>query len=88
MNDNEYFLCEVVSTQKYEPNSACSRLTGAGWGGCIVALLSTDKVGSFLDGMKKDYYQDLTAAKTFSDSSAYLFPSQPGSGAKIYKVEE
>ena len=53
-----------------------------------MALLSTDKVGSFLDGMKKDYYQDLTAAKTFSDSSAYLFPSQPGSGAKIYKVEE
>lgn len=65
----------------------CSRLTGAGWGGCIVALLSTDKVGSFLDGMKEDYYQDLAAAKTFSNSSAYIFPSQPGSGAKVYQVK-
>ena len=64
-----------------------SRLTGAGWGGCIVALLSTDKVSDFLEGMKADYYQDLEAAKALSNSSAYIFPSQPGSGARIYRVE-
>ena len=52
-----------------------------------MALLSTDKVSAFLEGMKADYYQDLEAAKAFSNSSAYIFPSQPGSGARIYRVE-
>ena len=88
--DNLNIFCIKYRTEKYcilASNFIHSRLTGAGWGGCIVALLSSDKVGSFLDGMKKDYYQDLAAAKTDGNSSAYMFPSQPGSGAKIYQVE-
>ena len=52
-----------------------------------MALLSSDKVASFIEGMKQDYYQDLEAAKAFSNSSAYIFPSQPGAGAKVYKIE-
>lgn len=59
------------------------RLTGAGWGGCTVALVPEDKLESYVEGMKRDYFKDLEAAKGL-DEDAYIFPTQPGSGAAIY----
>ena len=60
-----------------------ARLTGAGWGGCIVALIPEDKTPSFIESMIQDYYEDCLPAKGLKPSS-YIFPTIPGQGAAIY----
>jgi galactokinase len=62
-----------------------ARLTGAGWGGCIVALVLTTEVDSFIRGLESDYYSNLSAAQG-KDRSEYLFPTKPGSGAEIFAI--
>jgi galactokinase len=58
-----------------------SRLTGAGWGGCAVSLVSRDALPSFLSAMKSGYYEPKGKA---SAVDVALFASAPGSGAAIY----
>ncbi len=62
-----------------------ARLTGAGWGGCIVALVPEANLAKFLNGLQKDYYDNLEAAKGKAQAE-YLFPTAPGDGANIYKM--
>ncbi|KAK9882323.1 hypothetical protein WA026_020441 [Henosepilachna vigintioctopunctata] len=38
------------------------RLTGAGWGGCTVALVAPDKVEEYLNALKVEFYADLNVA--------------------------
>lgn len=59
------------------------RLTGAGWGGCIVALVPQDRVEQYIDGIKSDYFSDLDAAAG-QDLQNFIFASQPGDGARIF----
>ena len=40
-----------------------ARVTGAGWGGCMIVLLHTDKVETFLDQFKQKFGQ-VNARKT------------------------
>lgn len=58
-----------------------SRLTGAGWGGCTVSLVATDKLAGFLDAMAKGYY---APRGRDADVPTALFASTPGSGAAVY----
>ena len=60
-----------------------ARLTGAGWGGCIVALVAESKVEEYISYLKTNYYQDLPAAKGLQPDT-YLFPTEPGSGAAVF----
>ena len=62
-----------------------ARLTGAGWGGCIVALVPNTHVEAYIDGLQKDYYNDLAAAEG-KDRREYIFPTKPGGGAEIFAV--
>ena len=50
-------------------------MTGAGWGGCIVALVRTVFLDSFIQGLEKDYYADLPAAQG-KDKSEFVFPTK------------
>lgn len=61
-----------------------SRLTGAGWGGCTVSLVPSDKVNTFLDHVKRSYYQQNQRRKQMMSSG--IFPTLPGGGAAIYVV--
>jgi len=58
-----------------------SRLTGAGWGGCVVSLVPADKLQSFITSMNAAYYSEPSRAAVVSDC---LFASQPGDGAALF----
>ena len=75
-------LDELVSLSK-KHGALGARLTGAGWGGCIVALVPEERLSDFVKGLQTDYYDKLEAANG-KKTSEYLFPTQPGAGACIY----
>jgi galactokinase len=63
-----------------------SRLTGAGWGGCTVSLVSADKIEDFIYSLKKGYYQKLLPNVALDDPilNQYIFASKPGPGCGIF----
>ncbi|KAL0367815.1 UNVERIFIED_CONTAM: Galactokinase [Sesamum radiatum] len=64
-----------------------ARLTGAGWGGCAVALVKESIVPQFILKLKEQYYQsriDKGVIKK-SDIDLYIFASKPSSGAAIFE---
>lgn len=56
-----------------------SRLTGAGWGGCTVSLVSEGKVEEFKERLQEGYpgYRRLTKGKL----NEVVFATKPSSGA-------
>ncbi|KAL0290250.1 UNVERIFIED_CONTAM: Galactokinase [Sesamum angustifolium] len=65
-----------------------ARLTGAGWGGCAVALVKESIVPQFILKLKEQYYQsriDKGVVKK-SDIDLYIFASKPSSGAAIFEL--
>lgn len=60
------------------------RLTGAGWGGCIVALVPKPKVDSFIKAIKESYYHQGLGMTSSTNLDSIIFPTQPGAGAAIY----
>ncbi|CAG4986378.1 unnamed protein product [Parnassius apollo] len=61
-----------------------SRLTGAGWGGCIVALCPKEMVEKYIETLKEEFYvKYCNLDKINSDS--YIFATTPNHGALIYK---
>ena len=61
-----------------EEGALGSRLTGAGWGGCCVSLVSEDKISSFLDRVATKFYN-----KTKEELETSLFATKPGPGAAL-----
>ncbi|XP_028753602.1 galactokinase isoform X2 [Neltuma alba] len=64
-----------------------ARLTGAGWGGCAVALVKESMVPHFILNLKKHFYQSRIERGiiTENDLDLYVFASKPSSGAAIVK---
>jgi galactokinase len=56
-----------------------ARLTGAGWGGCAVALVAEDEVESFIQKVKEGYapYRELEGEALHE----VIFATKPSSGA-------
>jgi len=61
-----------------------ARLTGAGWGGCIVALVQQEAAADFIESLKTAYYGSLglDAAKL----NTTVFVTKPGQGASVWTV--
>jgi galactokinase len=87
MNDSHFSLrdryevsCEeldlVTEIARREPSCFGARMTGAGFGGCAVALVKTADVSSFCDTV-------LSAYKAKVDLPAALYPCRPEAGARI-----
>jgi N-acetylgalactosamine kinase len=64
-----------------------ARLTGAGWGGCAVALVKENTVPQFILNLKEQYYQSKIEKGVIKkgDLGLYVFASKPSSGAAIFK---
>lgn len=61
-----------------------SRLTGAGWGGCSVSLISEANVEKFITALQQNFgpYKDLHGEALHQ----VIFAMKPGSGACVYTV--
>lgn len=57
-----------------------ARLTGAGWGGCIVALLLPEEVEGYINLLKSEYYQQLGAGESVD---SHVFVTSPSCGACV-----
>ncbi|XP_017261318.1 N-acetylgalactosamine kinase [Kryptolebias marmoratus] len=62
-----------------------SRLTGAGWGGCAVSMVPSQKVEAFLRAVRDAYYAPDPRRAAMEQQS--LFVSKPGGGAAIFLEE-
>ena len=56
---------------------------GAGWGGCIVALVPHSKVNDYMEFLQSNYYASVEKAKQ-REVRTYLFPTKPGPGAQVF----
>jgi len=61
-----------------------ARLTGAGWGGCIVALVQQEAAEDFIESMKTAYYGARGLSKEQLDSA--IFVTKPGQGASVWEL--
>ncbi|XP_042890881.1 N-acetylgalactosamine kinase-like isoform X2 [Penaeus japonicus] len=61
-----------------------ARLTGAGWGGCMVALVKEEEVENYKAMLLEEFYSQEPVVQE-RDMDTILFSSQPGSGACIFK---
>ncbi|MCI4381835.1 hypothetical protein PGIGA_G00256530 [Pangasianodon gigas] len=68
-----------------EAGAVGSRLTGAGWGGCAVSMVPTERTDSFLQRVKKHYYMPDNRREALVKQS--LFVTKPGGGAAIFTEE-
>ncbi|XP_076922357.1 galactokinase-like [Bidens hawaiensis] len=64
-----------------------ARLTGAGWGGCAVALVKENIVPQFILNLKEQFYDSRIEKGVINkcDLGLYVFASKPSSGAAIFK---
>eukprot|EP00727_Mastigamoeba_balamuthi_P001843 m51a1_g11656 putative n-acetylgalactosamine kinase (97) ;mRNA; r:8459-8749 len=65
---------------------ACgARLTGAGWGGCAVALADTEQAARrVVDALRQRYYAPLPHKPPREDD--YLFVTSPSDGAAVLEL--
>ncbi|XP_051548272.1 N-acetylgalactosamine kinase [Myxocyprinus asiaticus] len=62
-----------------------SRLTGAGWGGCTVSMVPSEKIDYFLQTVRERYYTPDARRSALEKQS--LFVTRPGGGAAIFTEE-
>ncbi|KAL3682927.1 hypothetical protein R1sor_000949 [Riccia sorocarpa] len=65
-----------------------ARLTGAGWGGCVVSLVEEGSVSSFLESLKKEFFRSRIDSGRIKeeDLDTYAFASKPSGGAAILNL--
>ena len=71
-------LCTIAK----EAGSLGSRLTGAGWGGCSVHLVPSDKVDAVTKAWDEKYYNKMGLSKEKREGAVVV--SKPGSGSAVF----
>lgn len=63
-----------------------SRVTGAGFGGCVVHLTTVDRLAGLVGALKEKYYRTNFAGITESELEAAIVVSKPAEGACIVSL--
>lgn len=68
-----------------QPVYAAFRLAGAGWGGCVVALLPAAGAPAFMQQVAQQFYEPAVAAGKLAREQlqACLFMTVPARGAEV-----
>ena len=74
---------DTITSLAQQHGALGSRLTGAGWGGCMVALIREAEAGALIQALRADYYGD-TGDTARLDSA--IFVTRPGAGAAIMEI--
>jgi len=95
MNETQKSCSEVYECSCPELDELCaiarragsygSRLTGAGWGGCSVHLVPSDKVDAVREAWEREYYSKKSL--TAEQREGAVVVSKPGSGSAVFVVE-
>jgi len=75
---------DTITSLALEHGALGARLTGAGWGGCMVALVPEDKLASFIPNILDNYYKPLNLDQ--SRVASAIFATKPGAGASIMEL--
>ncbi|XP_057290502.1 N-acetylgalactosamine kinase-like [Hydractinia symbiolongicarpus] len=75
---------DELTTICRESGALGSRLTGAGWGGCTVSLVTSEVIESFIEKVKSRYFE--CNEKRREKVKEALFATKPGSGAAIILI--
>ncbi|XP_034657012.1 N-acetylgalactosamine kinase isoform X2 [Drosophila subobscura] len=72
-----------------EKQNVSARVTGAGWGGCIVAMCdSQEAAAAYIKALKRDYYAQLPPhlleRHQPNDFNEVVFATLPGNGAELF----
>ncbi|XP_075992647.1 N-acetylgalactosamine kinase [Anticarsia gemmatalis] len=60
-----------------------SRLTGAGWGGCIISICPKEKVDKYIDTLIESFYMKYCNVNK-EEARSYVFATTPNHGAEIF----
>jgi galactokinase len=71
---------DVLVALAEEAGAVGARLTGAGMGGCIVAVAPADAADTVLDRLRADFYAPRSPSGPLDD---YLFVAEPSAGATV-----
>jgi galactokinase len=69
-------LDTIVALARPQPGCLGARMTGAGFGGCAVALVERVRVAAFVDAVRSGY-----RTRTGLDAALYVTTAQPGASA-------
>ena len=78
-------LEELVMAARFA-GAVGARLTGAGWGGCAVALVREGDVAAFVRALVSRFYAGRIAAGVIgaADIARTVFASKPSNGAALF----
>lgn len=76
---------DILTAMALEQGALGARLTGAGFGGCAVALVRDDELAGFMSAIGRRYYADFLKLPG-GDFSRYIFVCRSGGGAGVGKL--
>ncbi|KAG2454377.1 hypothetical protein HYH02_001400 [Chlamydomonas schloesseri] len=73
-----------------EAGALGARLTGAGWGGCMVSLVKDEQVEAFVAAMREQYYKPRVDSGSLAASELpeVLFATQAANGAALLVLQK
>ena len=86
-------LCDCSSPQVDRLQQVCakapgavgSRVTGAGWGGCVISLVQCQHIEAFCAHVRKECYASLPSNETSNNNEAdYMFVTKPSQGSNMF----